>query len=120
MSEAYWRANQRAFIQRIREIESRQYGYSPLISYAWEEHFAGWFRSRDGMWQPRAAIPHVVILVAALGVAVALKVAPIPSVPAPPPNSALNPAPRVTPPPSATAQPAVPPAVEPPKPAGWK
>jgi hypothetical protein len=66
MTEAYWRANQRAFLDRVCELEERIHGYSPLISHAWVEHYHGWFFTTDGMWQSRAAIPHVVIMAAAL------------------------------------------------------
>jgi hypothetical protein len=65
LSEAYWRANQWAFIQRIREIELRRYAYSPLISYGWAKHFQGWL-GRNGFWQVRSAVPHVLIMAAAL------------------------------------------------------
>lgn len=71
LAEGYWRANQWAFIQRIREIELRRHMYSPLISYGWANYFEGWM-GRTGFLQARCAVPHVLILLSALAFALCM------------------------------------------------
>lgn len=77
-SETYWRANQWAFIKRIREIEDHlkaaKEGFaSPYISHAWDTHWrteGGWKGQLRHFTDARTRTPHLWIV----GLAVVLRV----------------------------------------------